>query len=108
MRHETRMRIQDEIFHQQMKILIIGEKTDQCHEIVEEVFQIYLKDAEFVTDSKEEKDFSYVICVDREIEPFHKKQYVVHLNTKTGKYKEIQKIIACGDWLSNLDSDQMS
>lgn len=83
-----------------MKVLLIGEKTDQCDDIVENEFQLYKEDAEFTTDSLHENIY-YVICT-TEIMSYTPlpTQYVVHL----GKHKRI--ITACADFLLNLHSDQ--
>lgn len=83
-----------------MKILLIGEKTDRCDDIVENEFQLYKEDAEFTTDAREQNIY-YVICTTEimSYEPLPT-QYVVHL----GKHTRI--ITACADLLSNLHSDQ--
>jgi hypothetical protein len=86
-----------------MKILIIGEKTKACDVIVEKVFQIYLKDAEFITQESKENDVHYAIYSDCEIPKTAKNQHIVHLNSKTGKYKEITSY---EDLLPILDCDQ--
>jgi len=86
----------------EMKILVIGEKTKACDIIVEKVFQIYLKDAEFVTQESME-GIHYVIYSDCEIPKATKNQHIVHLNTKTGKYKEITSYV---DLIPILDCDQ--